>query len=363
MSLGVPRWAQDQSYSASAARLQQSAQGGVGVVNPGDMVVTQGSGSQMTIAAGQANVRQSVQTEGNSFYDGIYQQDNDAPANPYNTVSAPAVNPRIDLVILRIYDVAEQGLGGSSFGRFEWVIGTESSTATLDNRSGAAALPANSLLLADVLITTGSVQTIRDRRALASPVVPPSPVSTVVAEQMIPFSTSCASVAPGSTNVQTAAACYLPRPITASRLRWSYTQGATALTGNWNVGVYDASGRLVVSTGSTAFAGAASSSQGVSAAITTMALEAGVYYVMFGYVSTNAGALTATWAHGTGTSSHLTGTNNLPLPALPNQVLGTVPASGTLLPTTFANGSLTDLWGVTATVGYYFVPVVGLSIA
>jgi hypothetical protein len=317
------------------------------------MVVTQGSGSQMTIAAGQANVRQTVQTEG-TFYAGIYQVANDAPANPYNTVSAPAANPRIDLVIMRIYDAAEQGIGGSSFARFEWVVGTESSTATLDSRSGAAALPANSLLLADVLITTGSVQTIRDRRPLASQVVPPSTKSAVVAEQLIPFTTSSGAVTPGSgISAQTAAAGYLPRPIAATKVRWMYGQGATALTGNWNIGIYDASGRLIVSTGSTAFAGAASSTQVVTATITQTVIEAGMYYAVFGYASSSVGSITTSLAHASA--------NGVPIPVLPNQVLG-VAAGGTLLPPTLP-GAMADLCVAGAIANSFFAPIVGVSVA
>src|SRR6202041_827140 len=55
-----------------------------------------------------------------------------------------------------IYDITELGIGGVSYGRFEWLNGTPTSGATLANRNGALDLPQSSLRLADVLVPAGS---------------------------------------------------------------------------------------------------------------------------------------------------------------------------------------------------------------
>lgn len=137
-----------------------------GVVNPStDFIVTPGSGINVNVSAGAAYVQQTVAVEngGNTFYNGLYEVFNDAAANPVNTVSAPVSNPRIDQVILRVYDVQEQGLGGSSKDQIEWLPGTENASASLStmglglSNPGAASLPANSMLRAYVLQTVGEV--------------------------------------------------------------------------------------------------------------------------------------------------------------------------------------------------------------
>ncbi len=133
------------------------------------MVVTPGAGLQVSIAAGAAYVQQTVQNEGSTFYNGLIFCMNDAAASPYNTITAPLSNPRIDQVILRVYDVSEQGLSGSSFARFEWLTGTETSGANLTNLTGAAALPANSLNLAYVQQDVGEASIEPEDILLAAP--------------------------------------------------------------------------------------------------------------------------------------------------------------------------------------------------
>lgn len=135
---------------------------GPGVVAPAtDFIVSPGSGLQVQVTSGCANVQQTVNIEGGSAYNGLYMVVNDATANPYNTISAPITNSRIDQIILRVYDTKEQGLGGSSFARLEWLVGSENASASLAtmgpglSNPGAASLPANSLLLAYVLQTVG----------------------------------------------------------------------------------------------------------------------------------------------------------------------------------------------------------------
>src|ERR1700757_392879 len=156
MTLSLPAYTQDQLFPFTYLRMGMGSFATPGVVMPGDMLVSPGSGLQVQIAAGEAYIQQTVAKLG-AFYAsrGLYYVFNDSVANPYNSIAAPSVNPRIDQVIARVYDVYEQGLGGSSFWRYEWLVGVETSGANLTNLSGAAALPANSLRLAYVLQTVG----------------------------------------------------------------------------------------------------------------------------------------------------------------------------------------------------------------
>lgn len=84
-----------------------------------------------------------------------------------NTAGA---NPRLDSVYLQVLDTLHDASG---FNRVQTIVvtGTVTAGATLDNRSGAGAAPANSALLADVLMpagaTTATTANIRDRRSYA----------------------------------------------------------------------------------------------------------------------------------------------------------------------------------------------------
>ena len=84
--------------------------------------------------------------------------------------AADATNPRVDQVILEIQDNVHDASGGN-LARVRVLTGTPTVGATLDNRTGAAALPGSALLLADVhvpaLDTTISNSQIRDRRKWA----------------------------------------------------------------------------------------------------------------------------------------------------------------------------------------------------
>lgn len=79
-----------------------------------------------------------------------------------------ATNPRVNMLVARVYDATEVG-SGSSGGAIEIVAGTPTAGATLDNRSGALALPASALHVADVLVPVTGSATIRDRRPSGIP--------------------------------------------------------------------------------------------------------------------------------------------------------------------------------------------------
>jgi hypothetical protein len=79
-------------------------------------------------------------------------------------------NPRIDSVVLEAKDTTHDA-SGLTVARARYITGTPTSGATLDNRSGAPALPAGAALLADILVANGAASitnaNIRDRRTMA----------------------------------------------------------------------------------------------------------------------------------------------------------------------------------------------------
>jgi hypothetical protein len=217
--------------------------------------------------------------------------------------TADATNPRIDRVILELKDTQHDASGSSLF-QTRVVAGTPTGGATLDNLTGAAVIPDSALLLADVLVaasdTSISNAEIRDRRAFIAGI---PPVLTGV--DMVAFEPPAHMVVPetgvganGSAHMtsdlqQVAALMRLPRRIVgATRIRWRYLQSpvtAGAFTGTYVIGIYDASGRKVIDTGAVAFTGAADTTQTRSETIAATTLEAGRYYVLFGFDGTGAG--------------------------------------------------------------------------
>lgn len=102
--------------------------------------------------------------------------------------AANETNPRIDQVILRVFDnVIDSSAKNEAV--LEVLAGTPTSGATLENRSGAAALPASAIRLADVLVpakaTTIVAGDLRDRRPWARGVqaiaLPPAQKTTSTA--------------------------------------------------------------------------------------------------------------------------------------------------------------------------------------
>jgi hypothetical protein len=84
--------------------------------------------------------------------------------------AADPTNPRIDIVIVEVLDNVHDASGGN-LARTRVITGTPTAGATLNNRSGVAALPGSALLLGDVLVgaAAGSITNavIRDRRKWA----------------------------------------------------------------------------------------------------------------------------------------------------------------------------------------------------
>lgn len=148
---------------AIAAELAQE-----GVVGSADYKVTPSAGvKQLAVAAGEAGV------DGDSVTNqGRYYQRNGA-AQTLDLATAPDLtNPRIDQLVLEIKDDAHDA-SGLSAGRLRVITGTPTAGATLDNRTGAAALPSTCIRLADVLVPANynavfiAGTHIRDRRPWA----------------------------------------------------------------------------------------------------------------------------------------------------------------------------------------------------
>ena len=276
-----------QALGMSARELRQfAAEMGVGIMEHGDLATAwSGAGFVSTVQAGRVKMQPLV----GGVPKGKFEVWNETSlglthSNPDGT------NPRIDQVVARAGDVPDLGASGN-LGEIAIRSGTASGGATLDNRTGAASLAFNEMLLYDVLVPAGAASgatfSYRDRRAYGKPIIPAALVGSAFESASPVFidnveSLITGAIAVAATNYQAAGAIWLPNAVTATKIRWMYQQGGTAATGNYKIGIYDASGRKIVETSSTAFTGAANSTQIRSETITSTRFEAGVYYVVIG---------------------------------------------------------------------------------
>jgi hypothetical protein len=307
---------------------------------------------------------------------GLYRADNiDYTAPTANTFLAQintgtifttgdATNPRIDQVFLRILDQQHDG-GGSNLLQIQVVDGTPTGGATLDNRTGVGAVPANSILLADVLqpalSATIVTANIRDRRQFPLLGSIPQTVTAVNGDQVafiphpaLPVSANVAIASNGQLDLfQSAALMYLPKRIVgATKIRWRYRQGATAAAHNWIIGIYDASGRQVAATAATAFTGGANVDIAATTnLVSTTTFEAGWYYVLYGNATAGAGATVNGFC--------AVPTNAVGTPSTANVGL-TIGSGSTTLPTTILG--LADMYAVASAVRPG-VPVITLGVA
>jgi hypothetical protein len=297
-------------------------------------------------------------------HQGLYKIPPHASTINETITTANATNPRIDQVVLEVLD-NQHDASGSNLARVRVIAGTASAGATLDNRTGAAALPSSALLLADVLVaandTSISDSEIRDRRSFSVPGAIPSPGTdidmvglqphpSIPLEHNAPSYGALAPVASGNDLQQGAYLAFLPRRIvSATRIRWQYRQdGTTALAGNYVIGIYDASGRKVIDTGSVALTGATSSLQARSETITATTFEPGWYYVLFGLDSTAGNSINFHGVNFRASCDRVSG---------PNLAFRSA-SGGVTAPTTILG--FTDYWG--ADIAQIGVPVVSLSV-
>jgi hypothetical protein len=252
---------------------------GPGVSAYGDCRVTQ--------KAGGANMSVDVAAGPAAIVTGGRPGTIDVAATNLTIAPADATNPRIDIVVLEP-DATPARV----------ITGTPTAGATLDNRNGAAATPSPGLLVADVLVAAAASSianaAIRDRRAIGVGVPPLLTAVDMVSLEFVGVAPTSFQIGTAgdamTTNRQAAALVRCPRRIVgATKIRWRYRQSATAWTGNYVLGLFDASGRSIVDTGSVAATGALNTHQVRSETITATTLEAGLYYAFIG-VTVSAGA-------------------------------------------------------------------------
>jgi len=348
----------DLAYDGSDLGLPYRDLIGEGVRGYGDLRVSQrGAGANMSvdISAGSAW----IMGDDNVDLQPNYRVVSDSVVNKA-IATADATNPRVDRVIAEVLD--SEFSGASKLWQLRVITGTPTVGATLDNLTGAAAVPNNAILLADVLVAASDTSItdaeIRDRRPFGMRgVVPPlltdrDEVLLEPSAQVINFTTTAviSHTAPHDLR-QAAALFYLTRRIAgATRIRWKYRQGSTALTGNYVIAIYDASGRLIIDTGSVAFTGALNTYQERAETITATTFEPGAYYVFIG-VDTTAGNLSCP-------GFNLSQEGFAQGPSR-NVVLGAT-SGGVTVPTTLLG--LTDQVGVTADSIIPGLPQIALSV-
>lgn len=167
MTLLTPEYLQTKKYTAKRDRAALAHGGAVqpGVWDGGDLKVSWTSGMNLGVAQGYALVK--ATNAGNL---GLYHVQNDFLSTSVTIPPSHASLPRLDQVYILVNDSTD---GGASDDTPQVLVaqGTATAGATLDNRNGAATLPANTLRLADVLVPAGavalSVGAIRDRRSWA----------------------------------------------------------------------------------------------------------------------------------------------------------------------------------------------------
>lgn len=146
-----------------------------GTAIPGDLLVTtSGSGLGLSIATGRALVQgdASIASHLTSAQGQYMTYTNVAQSVTIST--ADATNPRIDQIVMRVYDSDVDGSGQIKWA-IEKVTGTPTAGATLANLNGAAALPSTAMRLAYVLVPaafTGpfvNATHLLDQRNLALP--------------------------------------------------------------------------------------------------------------------------------------------------------------------------------------------------
>jgi hypothetical protein len=154
------------SYSAARIRRMMGsfALDVEGVLGGADMLVVADSPASLRarVSAGRALV--------NSDYTnpGVYLVENDSIANAPFVGAADPTNPRIDLLVLRVHDLATDGGGGSGevsdTDAFEVVAGTAAASPV------APLLPSNAIPLAELRVNAGAttISTITDRRPFAT---------------------------------------------------------------------------------------------------------------------------------------------------------------------------------------------------
>lgn len=339
---------------------------GEGVQGRADLQVTAGTGLAVNVSSGTGWVR------GRTIADqGMYRIRCSATkaSSAFEAGGIPANssgNPRVDQIIAKIYDDSADSSGQRKW-RLEVLPGVATALADLNNRNGAIdPLPADCILLADVLVANGATSLtsteIRDRRRFVLRSTIPPLLTAITAfglEPAPPLHGERCEVIAADDLKQAAALMFLPRRATSlTRFRWKYAQSATALTGSYVLALYDSMGYLIDDTGSVAFAGAANTFKEEIRAFNAggIELDGGYYWVLFGI---DIGATGGIAFDGINTTLSATAGAHRPGPPTRNLLLRS--SSGGLTPPATLLG-MTDVGAATAAADSLPVPLVALSV-
>jgi hypothetical protein len=173
MTLSIPFPSATEEYGPGWLRYLAETGLQEGVVGAGDLKVAAAAagGMRIDVAAGTAFVKGDAGVPETGVSQGLFMAVNSASIP--NAVTLPASNgsnPRIDQIALRVRDKNDLGDGVDDLAVL-YLAGSATAGATLDNRNGAAALPASHVRLADIIVPAGSTAVaagnIRDRRPWA----------------------------------------------------------------------------------------------------------------------------------------------------------------------------------------------------
>jgi len=322
---------------------------GPGVLGRDDFRVTFNAGLTVNVSPGVGYVRGKAKAD-----QGMYRCYQSVVGGSMPVVlPAASANPRIDQIVLQVKDSAETP-GGGNDAVVDVIQGTATAGTTLDSRAGAVDLTTiqnpNIIPLADVIINANnnpalSNASIRDRRPFCMHGSHP-PIFTDV--DIVSFQPP-SNLHSGRVGIngndhpskQSACLMYLPRRIAATRVRFRYQQGATAVgTGQtFIIAIADASGRLIARTGATAFGGGSASQAFTPNPLFSPAMpagfvfEPGLYWVIFGIsaigASSSAGFIGVS-CDNIATSGYIANNPNMFARASANPGV-TLPASGTIL--------------------------------
>lgn len=153
------------------AGLQEGVFGGPGGAGGFKVTAAGAGGMRVDVAAGTALVKGDSGVPATGLSQGLFLAVNDALiANAVTLDAAHGSLPRVDQIVLRIYDTQDLATGADVLA-IENVTGLATAGATLDNRNGAAIVGNDGILLADVLVPAASVAVsagnVRDRRPWA----------------------------------------------------------------------------------------------------------------------------------------------------------------------------------------------------
>ena len=157
----APVWMQTKAHPAEPVRrwLQAAMWSSSGVLGTTEMAVTVSTALTVSVADGRCLINGTENT-----YQGTYYCENRG-AQAVTLAGANATNPRIDLVVARVRDSIYSGSAASDGFTIEAVTGTAAASPAVPST------PANSIVLAQVLVPAGATTlvagNITDRRPVA----------------------------------------------------------------------------------------------------------------------------------------------------------------------------------------------------